>query len=240
MNIVGMSLISSVIFVAITLTAIAIVFQTAIPVVEKLQHSVVIDRMKTTFSDLDEIIRTVAAEGRGARRTIFLNIEPGKLTVNETADRVVWEFATEAEIMSCRTAQRFGNLIVGCNLETIAYEGTYNATDAYVLENERMTAYFKKIGSPTSHAAFNMSDALLALYQKDTGNWLDNAGFFDVTIDNNASSSTGTGYTELIEAGENLPYATVATFMNSSEVDYYVNFTLESGLDFLIIEASLL
>ena len=42
----------------------------------------------------------------------------------------------------------------------------------------------------------------------------------------------------LVDSGYNLPYATVSAFMNSSYLDYYINFTLQSGADFVEIEGS--
>jgi len=40
------------------------------------------------------------------------------------------------------------------------------------------------------------------------------------------------------QTGEDLPYATVSAYMDSNYANYFVNFTLESGADFLTIEGA--
>ena len=52
-------------------------------------------------------------------------------------------------------------------------------------------------------------------------------------------SKSGNGYTIPEDLGYNLPYASVGAYLNNSYNPYYVNFTLESGTDFLEIGASI-
>jgi hypothetical protein len=40
----------------------------------------------------------------------------------------------------------------------------------------------------------------------------------------------------LEQTGTDLPYATVSAYMNSAYANYFLNFTLESGADFITIE----
>ena len=54
----GISLISGVIFLAITLSAMVIVFNVSVPVIQKLQDSAVIENMKVALTDLDELINS--------------------------------------------------------------------------------------------------------------------------------------------------------------------------------------
>ncbi|RLB76016.1 MAG: hypothetical protein DRH24_18590, partial [Deltaproteobacteria bacterium] len=83
------------------------------------------------------------------------------------------------------------------------------------------------------------SDLILGIYQKDLNHWINNTGFVDILIDNDPGSETGNGYTRLAESGYNLPYGTVIAYMHSSYVPYTINFTLESGTDFMEIGAEL-
>jgi hypothetical protein len=239
---IGISVISGVIFLAITITAVFLIYQTTIPIIQRMQSSTVVERMKDVFADLDEIIKQTASEGKGSKRTFSMRIDPGKVVVNKTQDSIYWELETDAEIMSPRTSQRLGNLVMGANMETSCYEENYTfsspQTESYILENEHLKVYVKKIGSPSSPVSYDMSEVLVAIYNKDMNQWLNNTGFLDISVDYNDTSNTGTGYTSPSVTGYNLPYGTVYASMNSSYIDYYINFTLESGADFIEIEAS--
>jgi hypothetical protein len=239
---VGISVLSAVIFLAITVTAVFLVYQAGVPVIQKMQAAAAVDRMKGVFSELDDIIKQTASEGKGSKRTFHMRIDPGRVIINQTEDAIYWELETDAEVVSSRASQRIGNMIIGANMETRVYEANYTysspETECYVIENEHLVAYFKKIGSPTSYASFSSSDLLVAIYNKDMKRWLNNTGFLDISIDFNTSSKTGNGYTSPSELGYNLPYGSVYALMNSSYIQYYINFTLQSGADFIEIEAS--
>ena len=239
----GISILSGVLFLAIVVTAIFLIYQTGVPIVKRMQVAAAVERMKDVFTDMDEAIQLTASEGRGSTRTVHMRIDPGRIVANKTQDAIYWELETDAEIISPRTSQRLGNIVIGSNMETRGYEGNYTysspETECYILENGHLRVYVKKIGSPSSHAGYDTSDLLVAIYNKDMDQWLNHTGLLDISVDLNESSKTGTGHTALLTAGYNLPYASASACMNSSYMDYYVNFTLESGADFLEIEASM-
>ena len=240
-----MSVLSGVMFLAITITAVAIVYQAGIPIVKKMQTSAMIEQMKTTFSELDELIRQIASEGTGSKRTVQLTVDSGEIVINESYDTIYWELETDAMLISPRTKQRFGNVIIGSNLNTDVYEANYTRVspeiECYVMENEHLKVFIRKIGVNTSESGwedFNTSAILVAIYNKDMDEWFENAELLEITIDENADSKTGNGYTIPDESDYNLPYGTVTAYINSSYLTYYINFTLESGADFLDIEVS--
>jgi len=235
MDLRGLSIISGVIFIAITISTIAVVYEAGMPVIKKMQASASIEKMKDVFSDLDNVIRDVASEGTGSKRTIYLKIDPGKIVVNDTQDAIYWKLDTEARVVDPRTAQTFGNIVIGSNLETSAYEENYSVTypqiPAYKMENEHMIVFIRKLGP--AYENFMTNNLLLGVYNKDLGVWFNNTGMFDVTVDDQTSSRTANGTTSLLASGYNLPSATVYALVNSTYMLYNVNFTLESGEDFL-------
>jgi len=231
----GMTLISAVIFIAFTIAAITIVYQAAVPIIDRMQAAAAIDNMRSNFIKLDEIISEVASEGKGSKRTIFINPEPGTLYVNGTNDTIYWFYETTAALFSPRTSQKFGNLRIGSNLDTIAGEGTFLGSSAYILENEHLVVYINKTGNSTTYADLQTTDLLLGVYQKDLNKYM-NLSHLNISIDNVVNSTYGNGYTTLAESGSHLPYAIVSTYMNSTYLPYYINFTLESGTDFLEVE----
>jgi len=238
----GISILSGVIFLAITITAVFLIYQSGVPVIRKMQAASAVDRMKDVFVELDDIIKQTASEGRGSKRTFQLRVDPGRVIVNKTEDAIYWELETDADVVSPRASQRLGNMVIGANMETRVYEEnyTYSApdTECYVMENEHLKVFIKKIGSSGSYEGYDTSDLLVAVYNKNMKKWLNDSGLLDISVDFNESSKTGTGYTNPSESGYNLPYGKVFAFMDSVYIDYYVNFTLESGADFIEIEAS--
>jgi hypothetical protein len=233
----AIALISAIIFIGLTLAVVVIVYNAGMPVVLRMQHAAAVERMKGMFSDIDKIVEDVASEGNGSKRTVSLRFDIGKFSVNGSSDKLYWDFDSESLLASPRTSVGFGNVVFGSKLETSAYEDSYQGTQAYVLENEHIRAYFRKIGSPSSPRAYNTSQLLLAVYQKDLRQWMPLQSL-EISLDNNPDSESGTGYTVLEQAGTDLPYATVSTYMGSGYSNYFLNFTLESGADFLEIEGS--
>jgi len=162
----------------------------------------------------------------------------GRFAIDAARDLILWQLDTKGVIVLPRTAEFFGNLIVGSNLDTSAYEGDYQGSPAYILENEHLKVYVKKIGSLESHENYDTNETLLAIYQKDLDQWLP-LHSMEISIDDDPSSCSGSGYTLLERSGDFLPYGRVNAYMDSSWGEYYINLTLESGADFLRIEAEL-
>lgn len=235
----GIALISGILFIAITLSAIAIAYNLAVPIVGRMQSTAAFERMKVVMGEMDSFIQEVASEGNGSRRIFNFRIAQGNMLVDPERDAIFWALDMDALVVSPRTALVLGNLVIGSNLETTAQEGLYSGIPAFMLENEHLRIYFRKIGSPQYPESYNTSQILLALYQKDLSQWLDLESMY-ITIDGNPSSELGVGYTELDKTGYYLPYGTVRAYMDSTYSDYVIEFTLESGADFLEIRGELL
>jgi len=233
----AIALVSAVIFIGLTLAVTVIVYNAGVPVVMRMQHAAAVEKMKGVFSETDRIIEDVASEGNGSKRTVNLRFDIGTLTLNGSSDKLYWDFESESLIASPRTSTGFGNVVFGSKLETSAYEDMYQGMQAYVLENEHIRAYFSKIGSPSTPLGYNTDQLLLAVWQKDLGQWMPFQSL-EISLDSNPGSESGTGYTVLERAGTDLPYATVSAYMGSGYANYFLNFTLESGADFIIIEGS--
>ena len=237
----GVSLVSGIIFLALTISATVIVYETGVPVVKRLQSAAIVEQMRDAFTEVDRLVRQVASEGPGSRRTVYLDISEGRLVANSTEDTIYWAFETDAEIMSPRTSQKFGNIVIGSNLETNAWEGDYNGEPAYIIENNHLRVYFNKTGSPQNPVQFSTGNIVMAIYQKDLEKWLNNPEFLEITLDDMPTSKYAEfgGWTAIDNTGNHLPKATVSAFINSTYAPYWINFTLESGTDFLIIGAGL-
>jgi hypothetical protein len=228
-------LISGVLFLAFLIAATSIVYMVGIPIIQNLQCSATVEKMRSSFADMDKVIEKVSSEGKDSKRIINLNIDEGRLYVSGEEDAIYWTHECSAPLFSPRTFQTFGNIIMGSNLETSAYEGQCKGQDAFILENEHLRACFKRIGSPSNFSSYTTTEIVLGMYQKDLGEWLP-MQYVEISLDNNQNSTTGEGYTELERSGYNLPYGEVKAYMESDYgINYNIKFVLESGEDFLII-----
>ncbi len=232
----GIALISGIIFIAITVAAIFTVWQIGIPLAKKVQMAASIEQKRTLFADIDRIIKEVAAEGVGSKRTIYFSLDSGVVGLNASTDTIFWTVETDAPVMSPRVALDVGNMRIGNMLATSVYTENYSNRSAWVLENAHLKVWIARIGNATSPQNISTSELILGLYQKDTATEYNIANITTITIDEQTESMFGTGWTEAERIGDDLPYGLVSAFINSSYAPYRIDFRLESGTDFLIIE----
>lgn len=231
----GISLVSGVLFLAFLIAATAIVYIAGVPIIENLQCSATVEKMKSSFTSLDKVIQEVSSDGSGSKRILSFNIDEGRLYISGSNDTIYWTHECKAPIFSPRTFQAFGNVIMGSNLDASASEGQCLGQTAFILENEHLRACLKKIGSPDNLTSYNTTQILLGMYQKDLGEWLP-LEYLEISLDDNQTSITGQGYTKLERSGYHLPYGEVTAYMESDYmINYNIKFILESGEDFLII-----
>ncbi len=228
-------MISAIVFIAITISAMALIYQSGIPIIQRMQSSASLDRMTSAFAELDETIERVASEGNGSRRIFDLDTGEGRLSLDPGNDGIEWQMDAQNSVLRPRTARYLGNVISGSNIEASMHEGVHGAYQAYIMENEHLRVYVRKV---QPGQAYSTGTLLMDVYQKDLDEWLplDSLG---ISIDGEAASESGTGRSEAERLGFNLPRAQVTAFMDSSYANYTVTFTLESGADFLGIEGEL-
>ena len=231
----AVTMVSAIVFIAITISAMALIYQLGMPIIHRMQSSAALDRMTTAFTDLDEAIQRVASEGNGSRRVFDLDTGEGRLSLDTGNDEIAWQLDTESAVIRPRSARYLGNVASGSNLEASLYEGVHGSYQAYILENEHLRAYVRRI---EPGQAYSTDTLLLDVYQKDLGEWLP-MDWLSISLDGDPSSESGTGYTEAERLGTSLPRARVTAYMDSSYADYKVIFTLESGADFITIEGEL-
>ena len=232
----AVSMVSAVVFIAITISAMALIYQAGVPIIQRMQSSAALDRMTSTFLELDETVERVASEGNGSRRIFDLDTGPGRLGLDPEGDEISWHLDAEDSVLRPRTARFLGNVVSGSNLGSSLYEGVHGAYQAFILENEHLRVYIRKI---QPEQGYSTGTLLLDVYQKDLGEWLP-FDYLNISLDNQAVSETGIGWTAQERTGTNLPRARVTAFMDSSYANYSVTFSLESGADFLSIEGGLI
>ena len=193
-------------------------------------------KQQTTLKDaesaaqlIDNAIRGVVADGKGAIRVIDLTSPEFVSVPQEDA----FEFKATANIeLFEHLSRRFaGNIVYIAGSDVSCSEGEQNIT----VENSRVLAVFQKIAKTAPYSSIDTARNLLSIREKPSGTALAIANS-SIVIDDNQASASGNGYSELLRSGSSLPACTAHFFINSTSTDYDAYYTLYSGADFLVLD----
>ncbi|MBI2145412.1 hypothetical protein HYU18_03770 [Candidatus Woesearchaeota archaeon] len=217
--------ISAVIYVLVGIIVLTIVIEAGIPLIKSLQERGNVNRARNTFASLDQQILDVAKEGQGSQRVVPLEVSEGTVRVED--NKLRWKIETESKVVEPRTRVEFGNLVIASDVDVSASD----SGNFHVIENSRILVNFTKFGSKSNRTTINTSSLINSVKFKDTG--ATTTGVFTFFINQNASTTNGTGYTELQDAGSGLATATLKAYVNSTLYEYDLLLTLDSKADFI-------
>ena len=220
--------VSAVIYVLIGVVVLTIVIEAGIPLIRSLQERGNVNRARNTFTAIDGQIVEVAREGQGSQRVVPLEVSEGTVKVED--GRLRWKIETTSKVMEPRTRVDFCNLVIASDVDVSASDHV----SSHILQNSRVLVNFTRFGSSANHSAINTSSLINYVQFKDTG--AVTSGTFTFFINQNASTTYGTGYTELLQAGTGLTSATLKAFVNSTLYEYSILLTLDSKADFIRAE----
>jgi len=224
--------ISVIIYTLVALLALILLLNTAIPILTEMKDRAVFSKVKDTMLDLDRHITEIANQGEGSQADVAFEIREGEVRFEN--NQLIWEIETSSRIISPRTSTTIGNLIISSN----ANVRTYELDNAYIMEtnikNDTFSVRINKKGTKDNKVTYTTSQ--LIDYIDYNGNRMD--GNFTFSLNNDASSASGTGYTEMIPSGNNtnLGRAKVVAHMDSGFGEYDLEFILESYSDFLTVK----
>lgn len=231
------AIIESVIAVAIIVTSSIIVINMITPAIEESKTYQYVNKAKETMSFLDSVIRELAVEAPGARRTINLVSDFGTFAVTGKDDSLKFTIEGGPAILDPGTSVKEGNLLVTSGPTMSAYESDVNSdgvTDL-VLENDAVLLAIRKIGSPTNITSINTTSIFTMIRNKKQ-----NVNITPITyiyMDDNLNNAVGDGFTELTVLGSNLLSGGIRVYVNSSGTkEYDAIFTLSSAQDFIELE----
>ena len=220
--------VSAVIYVLIGVVVLTIVIEAGIPLIRSLQERGNVNRARNTFTAIDGQIVEVAREGQGSQRVVPLEVSEGTVKVED--GRLRWKIETTSKIIEPKTRVELGNLVIASDVDVSAAEHP----SSFIIQNSRILVNFTRFGSSANHSAINTSSLINYVQFKDTG--AVTSGTFTFFINQNASTTYGTGYTELLQAGTGLTSATLKAFVNSTLYEYSILLTLDSKADFIRAE----
>ncbi len=217
--------VSAVIYVLVGVIVLTIVIQAGIPLIKKLQERNSVNQARNTFTALDQQIQEIAKEGQGSQRVVPLDISEGTVKVEDSKLR--WKIETSSKIIEPKTRVELGNLIIASDVDVSAVD----YPSSYIIQNSRVLVNFTKFGSQSNQTTVNTSALINYVTFKDTG--ASTAGTFTFFINQDPSTTNGTGYNELLQSGTGLASVTLTTHVNSTIYDYDLLLSLDSKADFL-------
>lgn len=227
----GFSLIAGVVTIAIVIASSVIVINIINPTIERGKEYQNVNKAKQTMSIIDSAIREMAYEAPGSRKTINIASD-GDLVVSEKDSTI--KMKIEGTKIADGARVKEGNLIISSGALVLTYEKDIDGdgNNDLVMENDAMIIAFKKIGTPTLHAAINTSNIVVLIQNKIANRTIvPRTGLY---INDQLNTSFGIGYTEFVSSGGQTTVAAVRLYMNSTAgTQYDAIFTLNAVSDFI-------
>lgn len=214
------------------LIAIFLVLSIGNPTIDAAVKAVDFKSAEDDLHFIDDYIRAVAREGKDATRA-FDFASPKAFESVPREDAVQFSSEGSSALIEYFTRVFSGNFVYigGSNVQCQERDGDGDGTTDLVAENDKMRAVFRRV---TANSPLNTSSILLRLADK-TNNVNISVGNSSIVINEDYSTASGVGYTEIGRSGTNLPVCVVHLFVNST-LDYDVYYKLYAGADFLVIE----
>ena len=227
----GQIWISAIIYTLVSILALVIILNTGIPLLTELRERAVLERVRGIAIELDNQIREIASQGEGSQATAAFDGRDGKVRFED--NEFIWEVETESELISPKTSTKLGNLVIASNANIKTYETAGYYVMETRIENDTFRAVINKFGSSDSWVTFNTSQII----ENVSYNGINMNGTFTFSMNNDETSKTGNGYTEMVPAGNNTDVgrARVIAHLNTTFVEYDLEFILDSYADFLTV-----
>ena len=227
---------STVLLLAIVIVAWSVVLSIGTPTIESTVTSTDIIETEQTLSYIDNYVREVVKEGSGATRIFKFSVGnneyetiPGEEVVQftKTAPSALFEYFSRIFI---KNIMRIAGADVDCYGADVDGDGSIDL----VMENTFLKVGFQKVNKTTPLSSINTTTNIIYMKEKTYNNIVIPVNT-SIVIDDDTSTSYGTGYSELLREKKNVPRCVIHFFVNST-VDYDVYYTLYAGADFLVID----
>jgi hypothetical protein len=233
------SFIAGVLMIFISFMALALVITMGLPSLNRAKEAATINEATQHMRELDSMIREVASEGTGALRSMVMKVSSGTYTVNGKSDSVDFTYEMKYGLIDYGTFLKEGNLYMmsGTSAKASEYDLNGDGLTELVLENDILRVGIQKIAnssSPNTDAIdtknnikiLNLKENMVNVTPTDTS----------IVFDSLPSTSSGTGYSEIIRKGEYMSKAEALVRVNSTDIAYDVIYTLPSSADFLTVK----
>lgn len=213
----------------IVIVTVGLVIGLSNPIIQTTTKSADIRGAESDLISLDNYIRTVVREGKDSTR-VFNFESPKTFTALAGEDAIQFRI-DQTNFIDYLTRTASGDLVyvAGSNVDCTQSDGNGDGVTDLVAENDKLKAVFRM-----DNGRVDTTNILEEALQKSNGDKI-YIGNFSIAIDGDGATANGTGYTEILTQGRNLPACTIHAYVNST-IQYDVYYKLYAGADFLVVE----
>lgn len=175
-------LVSLVVYTAIIVAAVGVVINFATPVIDRMRDTAAIDSSVDTLTQLDQRIRSVAAEGEFSSRTTTLRFQRGQYKFDNETGRLFYEIDTTSNIISTHSSFQRGPVLLSADADVSVTRSSVNGTNCYMMENTYLKACIRALNE-----SFDASH-----HQRLAGFWRMNTGTGQTVNDSSRFDQDGT------------------------------------------------
>ncbi len=222
---------TAVIGIAVVVAATIIIVGVTEPVIEKSQATQRYIDAKQLMHTLNDLIKELSLEADGSKRVITEVVE-GDIIVEGSANRLRMKIPSDVKFLDS-TSIKDGDLTIVSGPYIRAYESDIDkdgSTDL-VMENDALLFAVKKIGNSSNFTQIDTSSIVSLMKNKRSG--VSAVPVTRITINERRSTSSGNGFTELLDKGDFLNTGSIKVTVNSTDALYESIFTLEADRDFI-------
>ncbi|MBS3056851.1 MAG: hypothetical protein J4473_05460 [Candidatus Aenigmarchaeota archaeon] len=213
-------MVSIAIVIAASIVAITIVLNIGLPVVNTALNDYSIKKSAALMHVMDNYMEEVMNEESGSIRELDAVNDAGDIRINSETNSI------EANLKIFTTD--YGRFVKQGIMHIYGSDVFCDDTGNITMENSAVKIIFRK-----SVNSVDTSQIIINMTEKRSGDVISFTNS-SVIIDSNESSVSGSGYTELLESGSNMPLCVLHAKINST-LSYDVFYTLYAGADFIEI-----
>ncbi len=217
-------IVALVIVILIGVISISLVLNIGVPVLQVSQDANRFQEYEKNMRFLNNLIQDIAQEGVGASRVYRFDVENEDIEIMSDSNSIQLKFVSDANIQEYLSRKISGNLFL------ISGNDVSCKTDS----NISMENGFLKIELQKVSGIVNTSRNILSMTEKLSNKNMQ-INDSSIIINDDPSTSAGTGFSKLLRTGNGLPLCTTQFYVNSS-VQYDIFYTLFSGADFVVVE----
>jgi len=225
-----MNPIVSTMFIALfVIGALVLVTNFATDILEKSRITHNIMEIEEIMKSIDISIKQVYQEGNGSIRKIPIFVPEGEFVVDRNENSI--KYSIEGPVIyEYLSRSEEGDLFRISGADVKCYtNGSY-----LIMENSFIRVYFSKVGSSSLWSPINTANNIekIELLKSSATINITNSS---VILDDDTSTSSGNGYSQILKDGEKVPYCITYFFINSTR-QYEIKYILFAGADFIVQE----
>ncbi|MFB6294265.1 MAG: LamG domain-containing protein [Candidatus Nanohaloarchaea archaeon] len=164
------ALVSLVIYTGIVVAAVGIVLNVGGPILKRMQDTAAIQSSVDTLTQLDDTIRSVAAEGTFSSRTATIRFDRGRYLFDNETGELYYQLETSSNFISSHSSFQRGPVLISADAEVSVERSSVNGVTCYMMTNQYLEACVRALNQSFDTADHNQ---LAGFWKMDAGSGQD-------------------------------------------------------------------